>query len=149
MNDNLRKLIENERTQSENRVNKALAEELTPQGDLLPPWRKFPEIQAGSMGWRMGYGEVYMRAWDKWASQWNKEQLLEYFKSYLPIPLDWLPWVSICFGDTTIAHEFFSGGSDFAGIHWLEQQGLANFGEFKSWYDNWYDNWKRQKDRES
>jgi hypothetical protein len=128
-------------------ANEIIAKELTPQGDLLPPWKKYPEIQAGSIGWRMGYGEGYMIAWDKWASQFNKDQLIEYFKKFLPIPLDWLTWVSNRFGDKNITHEFLSGGGNFDGIHWLEQQGLTNFDEFKSWYDSWYDKWKRQKNR--
>ena len=148
MDDDLEKLIKNERDRRANQKNKTIAEELTPQGDLLPPWQKFPEIQAGSIGWRMGYGEVYMMAWDKWTDLFTKEQLIEYFNRYLPIPLDWLPWVSNRFGDENVAHEFFSGGGDFVGIRWLEQQGLANFNEFKSWYDSWYQKWKRQKDGE-
>ena len=80
-----------------------------------------------------------MRAWDKWASQMNQEQLIEYFKKYTPIPVEWLSWVSNRFGDENISHEMFSGTGDFAGIHWLERHGLASFSEFKSWYDSWYD----------
>ena len=95
----------------------------------------------------MGYGEAYMIAWDKWASQLNQEQRLGYFGKYLPIPTEWLGWVSNRFGDTQFAHEMFSGGGNFDGIRWLDQQGLANFDEFKSWYDSWYDEWKNQKDR--
>ena len=126
-------------------VNETIAKELTSQGDLLPPWQKYPEIQAGSIGWRMGYGEAYMIAWDKWASLRNQEQLLEYFKNYLPIPMDWLSWVSYRFGDKNIAHEFFSGGGNFDGIRWLDQQGLTDFSEFKSWYDSWYAEWQNRK----
>jgi hypothetical protein len=148
MDDNLRKLVEDERKRHQELVNKTIAGELTPQGDLLPPWQRFPEIQAGSIGWRMGYGETYMMAWDKWTDPFTQEQLIEYFKKYLPIPPDWLPWVSNRFGDKNVAHEFFSGGGDFIGIRWLEQQGLANFNEFKSWYGSWYEKWKRQKDGE-
>jgi len=107
---------ENQRKVFDDWVNETIAKELTPQGDLLPPWRKYPEIQAGSIGWRMGYGEAYMTAWDKWSSLRNQEQLLEYFKNYLPIPMDWLSWVSNRFGDKNIAHEFFSGGGNFDGI---------------------------------
>ena len=146
MGDDLEKMIQNERERRTNQTNKTIAEELTPQGDLLPPWLKFPKIQAGSIGWRMGYGEIYMLAWDKWSDKFNQEQLIAYFKKYPPIPLEWLIWVSNRFGDENIAHEFFTGGGDFKTIHWLEQQGLANFDEFKSWYDSWYDTWKRQKD---
>ncbi|MCL4275641.1 MAG: hypothetical protein KJZ77_17345 [Anaerolineales bacterium] len=155
MNDDQRKWIENEledelekgREQRAKHIKEVIAKELTPQGDLLPPWKRFPQIQAGSIGWRMGYGEIYMMSWDKWSDQFNKEQLVEYFKKYLPLPLDWLTWISNRFGDEDIAHEFFTGGSDFKTIHWLEQQGLANFDEFKSWYDSWYDTWQKQKDK--
>ena len=146
MSDNTDKLIKDERERRTTQLNKTVAEELTPQGDLLPPWLKYPEIQAGSIGWRMGYGETYMMAWDIWADQLNKDQLVEYFKKHLPLPLDWLTWVSNRFGDTNITHEFFSGDGNFDGIRWLEQQGLANFNEFKSWYEVWYDKWKRQKE---
>lgn len=146
MDENLQKLIEKERERQANQINKTIAEELTPQGDLLPPWQKFPEIQARSIGWRMGYGEMYMIAWDKWADQFNKEQLIEYFKKYAPIPVEWLSWVSNRFSDENIAHEIFSGGGEFNGIRWLEQQGLASFSEFKSWYSSWYDKWKKDKD---
>src|SRR5258706_15630448 len=83
--DNLRKLIEDElensRKQSKTRVNRAIAEELTPQGDLLPPWRKFPKIQAGSFGWGMEYCEFYAAAWGKWAKEGKKEELKASFKN--------------------------------------------------------------------
>lgn len=155
MNDDQRKWIESElenelekaREQRAKHIKEVIAEELTPQDDLLPPWQKFPEIQAGSIGWRMGYGESYMLAWDKWSDKFNQEQLIAYFKKYLPIPLEWLTWASNRFGDENIAHEFFTGSGDFKTIHWLEQQGLANFDEFKSWYDSWYDTWQKQKDK--
>ena len=127
------------RQEYENWIKETIAKELTPQGDLLPPWQRYPEIQNGSIGWRMGYGEAYMIAWDKWASQINQEQLIEYFKKYAPIPVEWLSWVSNRFGDENISHEMFSGAGNFTGIHWLEQKELASFSEFKSWYDSWYD----------
>ncbi len=31
-----------------------------------PPWLEHPEIPIGSIGWRMGYGESYWMAFDKW-----------------------------------------------------------------------------------
>ena len=128
-------------------ADKIIAEELTSQGDLLPPWLKYPEIQAMSIGWRMGDGEGYMIAWDKWTRQFDQEQFIEYFKKYLPIPIEWLVWVSNCFGDQDITIDFFSGGGDFKGIQWLEEKGLANFNDFKNWYSSWYDNYKEGRNK--
>jgi hypothetical protein len=124
---------------------KTIAKELAMQDDLLPPWQRHPEIPPGSLGWRMGHGETYMVAWDQWANQLKQEQLIEYFKKYAPIPIEWLSWVSYRFGDKNIAQEILSGGGNFNGIHWLEQQGLANFSEFKSWYESWYKDWQLKK----
>lgn len=36
-----------------------LARELQADGGPLPPWRKHPELERYSMGWRMGYGVAY------------------------------------------------------------------------------------------
>lgn len=41
----------------------------TPDDELPPPWAKHPEIPAGSIGWRMGYGESYSIAWGRFLSQ--------------------------------------------------------------------------------
>ena len=122
-------------------MDEKIAQEMTPQGDLLPLWRKHPEIPFGSIGWRMGYGEFYSIAWHKWASSMSQEQLVAYFKKYVPIPLEWLSWVANCFGFTEISNAMFSGTGEFAGIQWLEQQGLASFTEFQSWYEN---EWKKR-----
>ena len=120
---------------------KTIAEELTPQGDLLPPWLRHPEIPSMSIGWRMGYGESYMMAWDEWVSQMEQESLVQYFKKYLPIPHNWLHWVANRCGHS-VTTDMFSGKGEFKGIRWLEGQGLANFSEFKNWYDN---NWNMPK----
>jgi hypothetical protein len=116
---------------------------LTSDGDLLPPWLKYPEIKSHSLGWRMGQGEVYMIAWYKWAEPMTLEQLVVYFKKYLPIPLEWLDWVAMSCGHDEIVTDMFSGTGEYVGINWLELQGLANFAEFKTWYDI---NWKASKD---
>ena len=83
----------------------------------------------------MGSGKSYMWAWDEWAGRMSKPQLVDYFRKYLPIPIEWLDWVSNRFGDDKIFDEMYSGGGSFDGIRWLEEQGLASFSEFKSWYD--------------
>lgn len=35
---------------------------IDPQGGMLPPWLKFPDMPFGSIGWRMGDGEAYLEA---------------------------------------------------------------------------------------
>lgn len=38
------------------------------QGDLLPPWLRYPAIPFGSIGWRMGGGEAYWDDFRLWYS---------------------------------------------------------------------------------
>lgn len=84
----------------------------------------------------MGSGEDYLgNIWPKWTQGKSKEELVEYFESYLPLPLDWLDMVAYEFGYEEIFDEMLSGQGDFAGIKWLEQQGLAKFSEFMEWYE--------------
>ena len=33
---------------------------------VVPPWRKYPNIPLGSLGWRMGSGEDYWIEFDGW-----------------------------------------------------------------------------------
>lgn len=33
---------------------------------MIPPWKKFPDIPLGSIGWRMGHGEDYWLEFDAW-----------------------------------------------------------------------------------
>lgn len=115
--------------------------ELTPQSDLLPPWQKYPDIPGRAIGWRTGDGKSYMSAWDKWAEKMKPEERIEYFKKYLPIPTAWLGWVAMKCGQDSVIDDMLSGNTNFVGIHWLEQHGLANFSEFKTWYDN---NWDKK-----
>lgn len=35
---------------------------------MEPPWQKYPELPAGSIGWRMGRGEDYYNDFYKWFS---------------------------------------------------------------------------------
>lgn len=121
-------------------LQQAVAKELATRDDLLPPWLKHPEIPRYSIGWRMGYGESYMWTWDKWAEHFNQDQLLEYFRKYTPIPVEWLDWVANRLGYNDL-DDILSGNGEFTGIRWLEQQGLADFAKFKAWYD---EHWGRQ-----
>jgi len=33
---------------------------------MTPPWNAHPEIEAGSIGWRMGYGKDYLHEFNQW-----------------------------------------------------------------------------------
>ena len=132
-------MTEKQSNQSEDPVSKRIAKELTSQGDLLPPWQKYPDIPPRTMGWRTGDRASYITAWNKWAEPISREEMIEYFKRYLPIPPAWLGWVGIQCGQDSVMDDMLSGNTNFVGIHWLEQHGLANFSEFKAWYDNTWD----------
>ena len=118
---------------------KALTEELANRPDLLPPWRKYPEIPRYSIGWRMGSGEFYLMVWDRWAKRLNRKQRTAYFKNYTPIPVEWVDWVASSLGHGVLT-EMMAGKDNFKGIQWLEEQGLASLAEFRIWYQEF---WKK------
>ncbi|MBI9050794.1 MAG: hypothetical protein JEZ00_15345 [Anaerolineaceae bacterium] len=115
---------------------KIIFEELTPEGDLLPPWQRYPDIKRYSIGWRMGSGEDYIQAWYAWASQLDQVRLLAYFKKYTPIPFAWQDWAAAQLGFRDVSDDIFAGGGEFKGIRWLEEHGLANYAEFTKWYED-------------
>lgn len=102
----------------------------------VPPWIKHPEIQRYSIGWRMGYGEKHIVEWDNWANEISKNNLLEYFKKFSPIPIEWLDWVVNRLGYLTFADN--PKDNIYSGVKWLEQQELANFAEFEKWYKQYW-----------
>lgn len=114
---------------------KIIAEERTSDGDLLPPWQRYPDIPRYSIGWRMGDGESYLMAWFHWAEDFTREQMLAYFQKYIPIPPAWMDWVAAELGHDDAYHDVFKGGGAFKGIHWLEEQGLADFEVFQKWFE--------------
>jgi hypothetical protein len=59
------------------------------QPELLPPWKKYPEIHRFSIGWRMGYGEDYMIEWIEYYSKLSEEKK-ETYKRKFPTPIMWL-----------------------------------------------------------
>jgi hypothetical protein len=110
--------------------------EMTPQGDLLPVWIRYPQIPRYSIGWRMGAGKNYMWAWDAWADRMQREQLVAYFKRYLPIPYDWIDWVADRLGFPDVSQAVFLREGSIEDARWLEEQGLVNYSEFKTWFEN-------------
>ncbi|MBA3545806.1 MAG: hypothetical protein H0T76_04915 [Nannocystis sp.] len=61
------------------------------RGDLAPPWAKYPEIPAGSIGWRMGYGEGWLDVWYEWLSRQPTDRAwrLAYLRRHAAAPRTW------------------------------------------------------------
>ncbi|WP_413431618.1 hypothetical protein [Crateriforma spongiae] len=57
-------------------------------GDLLPPWRAFPELPRFSIGWRMGRPESHLTNWTDWYLRLGEDDRREYRRRYrAPWPL--------------------------------------------------------------
>ena len=54
----------------------------------LPPWKAHPLIPRGSIGWRMGSGEVYLLNWLQWYSELDPSEKKAYRKLYRE-PIRW------------------------------------------------------------
>ena len=60
---------------------------------LPPPWMALPEIERGSMHWRMGSGEAYAEKWGTWYRQLNDSEKTEYLRLF-PEPLLWRGYIT-------------------------------------------------------
>lgn len=58
------------------------------QSELLPPWKKYPEIRRFSIGWRMGYGEAYLEEWLEYYTKLSEEEK-EIYKRKFPTSIMW------------------------------------------------------------
>ncbi|NNE87032.1 MAG: hypothetical protein HKN27_03065 [Silicimonas sp.] len=58
---------------------------------LLPPWKQYPDLPAGSMGWKMGAGEDYVMHFMRWFADLPKARQVEYV-SENPPPKHWY-WI--------------------------------------------------------
>jgi hypothetical protein len=65
--------------------------------ELRPPWLEHPEIEAGSIGWRMGYGEDY---WLRFRDWFLKLPALEQrdFEDRYPEPRNWKKFYALLRG---------------------------------------------------
>ncbi len=62
---------------------------------MRPPWAKYPNLPRGSMGWRMGAGEVYLEQHAVWWSRQSRPSRLQVRASY-PEPERWAGyWLSL------------------------------------------------------
>jgi N-glycosidase YbiA len=68
---------------------------------MVPPWERHPEIPAGSIGWRMGYGEDYMSDWHKWFRGVSPMGRRRYAQS-LNVPEAWENWAKHRFKDNVL-----------------------------------------------
>lgn len=58
---------------------------------VLPPWLAHPEIEPGSIGWRMGYGEDHMIKLSKYFNELSESEQLIYQLTF-PARGDWKDW---------------------------------------------------------
>ena len=59
---------------------------------MLPLWAAFPTFNSVTIGWRMGYGEVYKYRWHDWYDQLPDEKRSEYKKRFPPPEDEELCW---------------------------------------------------------
>jgi hypothetical protein len=55
---------------------------------MKPPWEAHPEVPAGSIGWRMGYGEDYWMRFSGWFETLSPQDR-EFYRREHPEPADW------------------------------------------------------------
>ena len=55
---------------------------------MVPPWIKYPNLPKGSMGWRMGQGEMYLDDFIKWYHSNTRQKRAEIMNTYKE-PEDW------------------------------------------------------------
>ncbi|MGC4042351.1 MAG: hypothetical protein QM758_00925 [Armatimonas sp.] len=110
--------------------------------DLLPPpWVRYPNSDPFEIRWRMGEGESYLMDYWEAMEPLEENQKLAYFRNYLPIPGEWLPWVASAFRDFSDQEEYgalspeeseaaLRSPNSFAGIRWLAENQLCHFDTF-------------------
>ena len=57
-------------------------------GIMVPPWIKYPNLPIGSMGWRMGQGEIYIDDFYSWYFSNPREKRVEIMNKYKE-PNEW------------------------------------------------------------
>ncbi len=61
-------------TDWEERCRERLPSNLNENGDLMPPWARFPDYERHSIGWRMGGGEDWLGLWYLFVEQLPKDK---------------------------------------------------------------------------
>lgn len=73
---------------TDDQLDAAVDARLARAGTLVPPWIEFPEIRAGSIGWRMGSGEWYLWMWQRWWARLD-ETARDAYRARWPAPPGW------------------------------------------------------------
>jgi hypothetical protein len=58
-------------------------------GQMRPPWAKYPNLPRGCMGWRMGVGESYLDQYAAWWARQPRPFRLQVRDAY-PEPDEWV-----------------------------------------------------------
>jgi len=68
-----------------------LASQHDANGDIAPPWTKYPDYERGTIGWRMGGGEDWLSYWDRFLADLDPayDVRLAYLKRHPPAPVSW------------------------------------------------------------
>ena len=68
-----------------------LSEHLDENGDLTPPWEKFPNYERYTIGWRMGSGEDWLSYWYVFLENLDPafDVRLAYLRRHPPAPVNW------------------------------------------------------------
>lgn len=67
-----------------------LSAHLDANGDLAPPWARFPGYERYTIGWRMGSGETWLGLWhDFLGTLGSFEERLAYLTRHPPAPSSW------------------------------------------------------------
>jgi arsenate reductase len=76
---------------TDERLDRAVADELAAKGTLAPPWVRHPDIPRYSIGWRMGAGEWYLWMWRHWWSRQDDAGRAAY-RARWTTPEEWSDW---------------------------------------------------------
>jgi hypothetical protein len=68
-----------------------LPEHLDANGDLAPPWERFPTYERYTIGWRMGVGESWLSMWRVFLDDLAPDFAvrLGYLRRHQPAPVNW------------------------------------------------------------
>lgn len=66
----------------EDHVKKSVQSSMDGDGDLLPPWLKYPETHPRKVFWRMGKGQDYITLFDMWRLSLTENETLGYIEKY-------------------------------------------------------------------
>lgn len=91
-----------------------------------PPWRRYPSIPRFSIGWRMGYGEVYMDGWCQWYDALCDGERSLYRMRY------WPPFIWWDFYFHNSRHRWIEATSSVFTLIWVVA--LAPFLIFAYWF---------------